>query len=71
MSEVGTIGNHFLAENQDMEELSLPKVKTIGNDCLSYNRKLKKIFMPEVETIDEALLPNFNSNVKNRMMVKK
>ena len=71
MSEVWTIGNHFLAENQDMEELSLPKVKTIGNDCLSYNRKLKKIFMPEVETIDEALLPNFNSNVKNRMMVKK
>ena len=71
MPEVETIGDYFLEFNQEIEELYLPKAKIIGTSFLFYNKKIKKLFMPEVETIDEALLPNFNSNVKNRMMVKK
>ena len=71
MPEVKTIGNRFLEENQDMEELSLPKAKTIGDFFLFNNKKLRKLFMPEVKTTGEAFLLSCNSNVKNKMMIKK
>ena len=71
MSEVETIDNGFLEKNQEMEELSLPKAKTIGNNFLLNNKKLRILFMPEVETTGEAFLLSCNSNVKNKMMIKK
>ena len=71
MPEVETIDNGFFPKNQEMEELSLPRVKTIGNNFLLNNKKLRILFMPEVETTGEAFLLSCNSNVKNKMMIKK
>ena len=52
------VGESFLCDNEDLEQLSLPKARQIGKFSLFENRKLKGLDLPEVEAISGSCFMN-------------
>lgn len=57
------IGNGFLRNNDNLEELNIPNVKVIGHDFLMNNNALKELNFPNLEKAGIRFL-HFNNSVK-------